>query len=65
MVLHSNMLACMTSTAGGILLAKAIETYVVPSEIKASNMYVSLLIGCSEKNISKRQISHTMLFMAA
>lgn len=44
-VLQGNMLAFMTSTAGGSLLAKVIDTYVVHSEIQASNVYVSLLTG--------------------
>lgn len=59
------MLACLTSTAGGILLAKTIDTHVVPSEIQTSNLYISLFTGCSgkkKKNIRKKQISYTMLF---
>lgn len=43
-VLQGNMHAFMTSTAGGSLLAKVIDTYV-HSEIQASNVYVSLLTG--------------------
>lgn len=54
-VLQRNKPACLTSTTGGILLAKTIDTHVVLNcilcctEIQASNLYVTVLTGCSEK----------------